>query len=118
MIGAAETSYFVDSIKKKVDHDLEITQDIAARSGQTAQATEKIALNAERASKVAADVRSESVAGRAEVDQGLHQISDARHDAETASAQMGALQQKAKRIHGITEVINEIAARTKPIYWH
>src|SRR5690606_6703493 len=60
----------------------------------------------------AAGVRSESVAGRAEVEQGLRQISDARQDARSALTQMDALQAKAKRIHVITEVINEIAART------
>jgi methyl-accepting chemotaxis protein len=112
MIGAAETSYFVDSIKKKVDQDLHTTENIVDGAHQTAQATEQIAVNAERASKVAADVKSESVSGRAEVDQGLRQISNARADAQTASGMMGKLQDKARRIHGITEVINEIAART------
>ncbi|HYD63185.1 MAG TPA: methyl-accepting chemotaxis protein [Noviherbaspirillum sp.] len=112
MIGSAETSYFVDSIKKKVDVDLQTTQDIVGAAAQTAQATEQIAANAERASKVAADVRAESVAGRTEVDQGLRQISNAREDAQTASGMMSKLQDKARRIHVITEVINEIAART------
>jgi len=112
MIGAAETSYFVDSIKKKVDQDLQTTEQIAVRAGQTVEATEQIAANAERASRVAADVRAESVAGRAEVDQGLQRISNARQDAQTASRLMSELQERARRIHVITEVINEIAART------
>lgn len=112
MIGAAETSYFVDSIKKKVDNDLQTTEEIAVRAGQTVEATEQIAANAERASRVAADVRAESVAGRAEVDQGLQRISNARVDAQTASKLMSELQERARRIHVITEVINEIAART------
>ena len=112
MIGAAETSYFVDSIKKKVGIDLQTTEEIVGRAEQTALATEQIAVNAERASKVAADVRSESVAGRAEVDQGLQRISNARQDAKTASQLMTHLQEKSRRIHVITEVINEIAART------
>ena len=112
MIGAAETSYFVDSIKKKVDIDLQTTEEIVGRAQETAQTTEQIAANAERASKVAADVRAESVAGRAEVDQGLQQISHARKDAQAASEVMSKLQEKSRRIHVITEVINEIAART------
>ncbi|HYD97451.1 MAG TPA: methyl-accepting chemotaxis protein [Noviherbaspirillum sp.] len=112
MIGAAETSYFVDSIKKKIDQDLQTTQDIVGGAQQTASATEQIAANAKRASMVAADVRAQSVAGRTEVDQGLRQISRARDEAQTASGMMGELQEKARRIHGITEVINEIAART------
>ena len=112
MIGAAETSYFVDSIKKKIDQDMQTANDIVERSEQTAQTTEQIAANAERASKIAAEVRSESVAGRTEADQGLQQIGNARQDAQTASALMSALQEKSRRIHVITEVINEIAART------
>lgn len=112
MIGAAETSYFVDSIKKKVDQDLQTTQDIVGHAEQTVQTTEQIAANAERASAVAAQVRDESVAGRAEVDRGLQQIGNARQDARTASELMSVLQEKARRIHVITEVINEIAART------
>ena len=112
MIGAAETSYFVDSIKNKIGQDVQAANGIVAGSEQNASTTEQIAANAERASKVAADVRSESVAGRAEVDLGLAQISKARHDAQNASTMMSALQEKSKRIHGITEVISEIAART------
>src|SRR5450830_85105 len=112
MIGAAETSYFVDSIKNKIAQDVQAANGIVAGSEQNASTTEQIAANAERASKVAADVRTESVAGRAEVDLGLAQISKARHDAQNASAMMSALQEKSKRIHGITEVISEIAART------
>ncbi|WP_034293376.1 methyl-accepting chemotaxis protein [Herbaspirillum sp. RV1423] len=112
MIGAAETSYFVDSIKNKIAQDVQAANGIVAGSEQNATTTEQIAANAERASKVAADVRAESVAGRAEVDLGLEQIGKARNDAQNASAMMSALQEKSKRIHGITEVISEIAART------
>jgi len=112
MIGAAETSYFIDLIRKKVDQDLQTTQDIVAHAEQTAQTTEQIAVNAERASRVATEVRNESEAGRAEVDQGLSQISHACEDARGASSVMGSLQEKSRRIHVITEVINEIAAQT------
>jgi len=112
MIGAAETSYFVDSIKNKIAQDVQAANGIVTGSEQNATTTEQIAANAERASKVAADVRAESVAGRAEVDLGLEQIGKARTDAQNASAMMSALQEKSKRIHGITEVISEIAART------
>jgi methyl-accepting chemotaxis protein len=112
MIGAAETSYFVDSIKKKVDHDLQTTEEIVERADRTAENTEHIATNAERAAKVAADVRSESVAGRVAVDQSLRQISDARENAATASETMNILQKKASQIHVITDVINDVAFRT------
>lgn len=112
MIGAAETAHFVESIKKKVDHDLHTTEEIVGKAEQTAHATAQIASDAQRASKVAAEVRNKSVAGRAEVDQGLHRISNARQDAQLASDMMGILQEKSRRIHVITEVINEIAART------
>ena len=112
MIGAAETSFFVDSIKNKIAQDVQAANSIVAGSEQNASTTEQIAANAERASGIAAEVRTESVAGRTEVNQGLEQISKARDDAQTASEMMRVLQEKSRRIHGITEVISEIAART------
>ena len=112
MIGAAETSYFVDSIKNKIAQDVQAANGIVAGSEQNASTTEQIAANAERASSIAAEVRAESVAGRNEVNLGLEQISKARDDAQTASEMMRVLQEKSRRIHGITEVISEIAART------
>jgi methyl-accepting chemotaxis protein len=112
MIGAAETSYFVDSVKKKVEQDVQTASDIVDSSEQNARTTERIAANAERAAKVAAQVRIESAAGRAEIDQGLQRISSAKNDAQSASAVMIALQEKSRRIYGFTEAITEISART------
>lgn len=112
MIGAAETSFFVDTIKNKLGHDVEAANAIVSGADQNATTTEQIASNAERASQVAAEVRTESVAGRAEVKQVLEQIDKASQDAKNASALMTQLQEKSRRIHGFTEVISEIAART------
>jgi methyl-accepting chemotaxis protein len=112
MIGAAETSYFVDSVKKKIDQDVETVNSIVVSSEQNTRTTEQIAANAERAYGVASTVRSESAAGRTEVDRGLEQINEAHTDAETASVLMHGLQEKSRRIQVITDVINEIAART------
>ena len=112
MIGAAETSYFVDSVKQKVDLDVRTASEIADSSGQNAVMTEKIAANAERAAKVAAGVRVESVAARAEVDQGLRRINKAREEAQGASSAMLGLQEKSRRITGFTEAISDISART------
>lgn len=112
MIGSAETSYFVDSVKKKIDQDVQTTKEIAISSEHNASMTAQIASNAEQASRVASDVRNQSVAGRAEVDSGLSQINNARLDAQTALEMMTALQEKSRRIHGITEVINQISAQT------
>ncbi|SFU44534.1 methyl-accepting chemotaxis protein [Pseudoduganella namucuonensis] len=112
MIGAAETSYFVDSVKKKIESDVRTASEIVTSSGQNAHTTEKIAANAERAAKVAARVRSETEAGRAEADQGLARISRASDDARQAAAVMADLQDKARRIYGFTEAITEISART------
>ncbi|MDC8757822.1 methyl-accepting chemotaxis protein [Janthinobacterium fluminis] len=112
MIGAAETSYFVDSVKKKVEQDVKIAGEIAGSSEQNARATQKIAAHAERAAAVAAQVRAESVAARAEVDQGLQRIGSAKSAAQTASAVMAGLQDKSRRIAGFTEAISDISART------
>ncbi|MEO7496951.1 MAG: methyl-accepting chemotaxis protein [Massilia sp.] len=112
MIGAAETSYFVDSVKKKIEKDVAIAADVVAHSEQVASTTEQIAANAERAAEVATQVRSESLAGRVEVDQGLARISSARGEAQKAAAMMAELQGKSKSIAGFTQVISEISART------
>ncbi len=112
MMGAAETSYFVDSVKKEIAQDVDVINRIVLSSEQSARTTAQIANNAERASKVAADVRNESMAGRKEVDQGLQRINDACRNAQAASETMAALQGKSRHIRVITDVINEIAART------
>lgn len=112
MIGAAETSFFVDTIKNKLSKDVDAANRIAASAEQNAETTQQIAANAERASSIASEVRTESVSGRSEVDRGLQQIGQARTDALSASSMMAQLQEKSRRIHGITEVISEIAART------
>ena len=112
MIGAAETSYFVDSVKKKIEHDIQTASDIVASSGQNSATTEQIAVNAERALKVAAQVKTESVSGSAEVNQGLKHISNAKNAAQSASEVMSGLQEKSHRIEGFTQAISEISART------
>lgn len=112
MIGAAETSYFVDSVKKKIHGDVQIAVEITDSAGEVARSTEHIAEQAERAAGIAEQVRSESVAGRAEIDQGLQRINSARADAQQAEATMVTLQEKSRSIAGFTEVITEISART------
>lgn len=112
MIGAAETSYFVDSVKKKIESDVRTAGEIVSGSDQNAHTTEKIAANAERAAQVAARVRAETEAGRSEADQGLERIRRARADAQQAAGVMAELQDKAKRIYGFTTAITEISART------
>ncbi|MDY7577183.1 methyl-accepting chemotaxis protein [Herbaspirillum sp. RTI4] len=112
MIGSAETAYFVDSVKKKIDKDVETTNEIAISSGHSATMTAQIAGNAEQASQVASDVRDHSVEGRAAVDEGLTQINDARQEAQTALTMMKTLQEKSRSIHGFTEEINQISSQT------
>jgi methyl-accepting chemotaxis protein len=112
MIGAAETSYFVDSVKKKIETDVRTAVEVVANADAVADSTAAIAEKAEGAALVAERVRSESVAGRAEADQGLAHIGSAREDARMAAATMAELQQKSKGIAGFAEVISEISART------
>jgi len=112
MIGAAETSYFVDSVKKKMDQDVRTLDDVVTGSQQNASTTEKIASNAEQAFKVASEVLRKSRAGRSEVEHGLHGINEATKDAQSALVTMKALQEKSRRIHIITEVIDKISAQT------
>ena len=112
MIGAAETSHFVDNIKKKVGQDVTTAAEVVASTEQHADAIRQIADNAGRASRAAADVRDEAMAGAIEIDRGLRLIGDARRDAETACSLMSGLQEKSRGIQGIADLINEIAAGT------
>ncbi|HEX8956985.1 MAG TPA: methyl-accepting chemotaxis protein [Burkholderiaceae bacterium] len=112
MIGAAETSFFVDSVKKKIETDVATSNEIVHSTAQNAATTRQIASNAERASQIAAEARHQAQAARAEADNGLAQIRSAREEAHSSSAMMKVLQEKSRRIHGITETITEIAART------
>jgi methyl-accepting chemotaxis protein len=112
MIGAAETSYFVDSVKKKIEQDVQTASQIATSSDQNARSTELIAAHAESAARVAHQVREETVRGRQQADQGMQRISTARQEAEAAAANMAHLQDKARRIYGFTNAISEISART------
>ncbi len=112
MIGAAETSFFVDSVKKKIEKDVQTAGVVVTQSENVARSTEQIADSAEQAATIAASVRTESMAGRAEINQGLQRISSARTEAELAAAVMIELQTKSKSIAGFTQVITEISART------
>lgn len=112
MIGAAETSWFVESLKKNIHEDVATAVAVAESARHIAATTERIAVDAKRAAAVAAQVRSESAAGRAEADEGLRRISSARDDARLAACTMVELQQKSRAIAGFTEVITEISART------
>ncbi len=112
MIGAAETSYFVDSVKKKIGEDVNTATGIVNSSQQNAHTTERIAASAESAALVATKVREETISGRAEADQGLQRILSARDEAVSASSVMAGLQEKSKRISSFTAAINEISSRT------
>ncbi|MFL6707393.1 MAG: methyl-accepting chemotaxis protein [Massilia sp.] len=112
MIGAAETAYFVDSVKKKIDQDVVAVGAMVADAAEVAATTARIAQKADRAAQVAARVASESGAGRREISDGLQRISSARGQAEGAATTMGSLQEKSKGIAGFTAVIAEISART------
>ena len=112
MIGAAETAYFVDSVKKKIDEDVAAVGAMVQDAGVVARSTEQIASHAQRAVAVATRVREESVTGRAEADHGLQRISNAGAQAQDAAATMVALREKSRGIASFTDVIAEISART------
>ncbi|MES2257930.1 MAG: methyl-accepting chemotaxis protein [Pseudomonadota bacterium] len=112
MIGAAETSYFIDAVQNKIAADVQSASALRDKCKAAAGTTRQIALNAEKASAIAADVRDESVRGRAEAQHALHLAEQARHDASAALTHMAALRERSSQIHRITEEIKEIAART------
>ncbi|MEC5218191.1 methyl-accepting chemotaxis protein [Actimicrobium sp. GrIS 1.19] len=112
MIGAAETAFFIDSIKKKIDLDVVSAEGILASAENGASVTTQIAANAQRALAVAGEVRGESVSARGAIDAVLAEIQRAQTEAEATSELMGVLKKKAGQISSITEAINEIASRT------
>ena len=112
MIGGAETSYFLDSLKKKISTDLEIANQISGSTTDIADTVTAIAGKADRASTAANSVFHESSRGRQEISNSVSTIRDARQHAITASEKMTVLQQKSKKIQIIADVINEIATRT------
>ncbi len=112
MIGGAETSFFLDSLKKKVASDVELATQISNSTEEIAESTEGIAQKADQASKVAGAVLQECARGRAEIASGVAKIRGARENAVAASNNMAALQQKSSKIQVIADVINEIATRT------
>ena len=112
MIGGAETSFFLDALKKKVASDAQLADAIFHSAQEIAESTEGIAARADQASKVASNVLRECARGQAEITSGVAQIRGARENAEAASTNMTALQQKSTKIQVIADVINEIATRT------
>ncbi|WP_426112771.1 methyl-accepting chemotaxis protein [Massilia sp. PWRC2] len=112
MIGAAETAFFVDTVKHKIDADVDAVETMVVDAGEVARSTGQIADNAARAAAVASRVRSESVAGRAEADQVLQGIGSAGQQARAVALGMTALREQSAGIAGFTAVIAEISART------
>jgi methyl-accepting chemotaxis protein len=112
MIGGAETSFFLDSLKKKIASDVELANQISQSAEQIAASTEDIAGKANQASKVASSVLQECARGQAEISSGVSKIRGARENAVAASTNMAALQHKSTKIQVIADVINEIATRT------
>lgn len=112
MIGGAETSFFLDSLKKKISTDLQIANEISGSTSAIAETVTSIASKADRASSASSSVFKESTRGRQEISSSVATIRDARRHAVAASEKMTALQQKSKKIQVIADVINEIATRT------
>jgi len=112
MIGGAETSFFLDSLKKRISTDLQIANQISGSTIAIAETVTAIAGKADRASTAASSVFAESTRGRQEISTSVSTIRDARKHAIHASEKMASLQQKSKKIQVIADVINEIATRT------
>ncbi|HWJ96281.1 MAG TPA: methyl-accepting chemotaxis protein, partial [Telluria sp.] len=91
MIGAAETSHFVESVQKKIEKDVRTSGAVRKHAQHNAETTERIAADAERAATVAGQVRAESVSGRNEIDAGLARIRHAREQAGQAAQAMEVL---------------------------
>ncbi len=112
MIGGAETSFFLDKLKKKIVSDAQLANQISVSTDAIAETTEGIAAKALRASGVAGAVLQETARGREAIASSVARICAARDYAVAASKNMSELQQKSRQIQVIADVINEIATRT------
>jgi methyl-accepting chemotaxis protein len=112
MIGGAETSFFLDTLKKKIASDVQLANEIAASIMSIAETTEGIAANASRSTAAAGSVLLESARGREQIASGVTKILGLREHAVAASRNIAALQQKSSEVQVISDVIGEIAART------
>ncbi|TFW28206.1 methyl-accepting chemotaxis protein [Massilia arenosa] len=112
MIGAAETSYFVDSMRRKVEVDTQAAVGVVQSAHRNAATTDEMAAKAQRAAAAIALVRERSVQGQREIASGLDSIGQARDEARQAGSVMEALRGNAHGIAGFAGVISEISART------
>jgi methyl-accepting chemotaxis protein len=112
MSGAADTSFFVDSLRSNLDRDVNLSGEIAQRSAAGATAARQIDASMQAVLQSAQQMRAAGKSGREEAHTSLENIRQARQEAEDASLVMKALQDKSRQIQGITDVIQEIAART------
>eukprot|EP01030_Chromulinospumella_sphaerica_P009846 gene9846-9656_t len=104
MIGAAETSFFVDSVKAKVALDVGTSAGIADRATENLTSSSTIAANAEQAARIAAQVKGETVAGRNEADLGLQRIRAARteaHGMTTLAQSVSVAAGNVETVHGL-----------------
>jgi methyl-accepting chemotaxis protein len=91
MIGGAETSFFLDTLKKKIHSDATLATRISASTAEIAATTAEIATKADCAAQVAASVLHESARGRAEIAAGVKKIRGAKELAVAASGNMAEL---------------------------
>ncbi|NDP59999.1 MAG: methyl-accepting chemotaxis protein [Oxalobacteraceae bacterium] len=112
MIGTAESAFFMDAIKLKIEKEKEQTGIIARSANDLAQSTRELTDSATSAAQLAAEVRTESQGGVTTADTGLRNITTAEQDAAAAAERMTQLKNSAQRIHGVTDLISEVAART------
>lgn len=112
MIGSAEMSYYMESIKKKIEEEAEAAAIIAHRADGIAASVTDLARNAGGALKAAAEVRVRSKNGGTDIEASLRQIDAAQQETRAAASLMNALHEKAREIHKITGLIDEIASRT------
>lgn len=112
MTGTAESAFFMDAIKLKIEKEKEQTETISRSANQLLQSTKMLTGSATDAAQLATDVRAESEGGVTTADIGLLNITAAEQDAGAAAEQMTQLKNNAQRIHSVTDLISEVAART------
>jgi methyl-accepting chemotaxis protein len=111
-VGAAEVSFFVDTLKNAVNEQANHASQIASAAEEIAQTTSQIAGNAQSSADAATATRHESEGGQSSIEEAIQRIHSVSASVQETSTSLTSLQNKSDQIQNITQVINTVAEQT------
>ncbi|WP_166268104.1 methyl-accepting chemotaxis protein [Marinobacter caseinilyticus] len=111
-ISAAEVSYAADHLKKRLDHQVKETGQMADYAGQITETVRRSAQQAVEAAETARDASKVSAEGKAALASSIQQIREVKEQSAVSLARIQTLNQKSEKIQGVTTAIQGIAEQT------